>query len=253
MLVAAMTAMLASATGCQSTKPSHVDGDLNWVLNDLDHRPELANKSTPTTEITLVMRGPATPPERLSDSTFGLGDADFATSRLKRGLSLGISDENFYMTTKEPIETFLRRAVVPALATRGITVIDAPLRIEPTGSATPSVSASAAVANAPTNPQGAPKSRRTLVVTLLRIWLDRPDMSNARGDLETQIEVFDTDSATPVYRRSVVVDAAVERNHFAGLISSNVDESLGRTIFHELFLRFQDDLFADDDFWKSLR
>jgi hypothetical protein len=93
---------------------------------------------------------------------------------------------------------------------------------------------------------------RTLVVTLNRIWLDWLSISHIRGDLEASIEVVDSGSQKAVYRRSVILDATVERNHLADWVSRNATETQARTVFHELFVRFQDELFADDELWKSL-
>jgi hypothetical protein len=232
--------VIVGSGGCTVARPSHVDGDLALILNELDRRPELAERPTPTSAVLLVMRGPNPPPERISDSSFGIGDVYDTAERSTRHLYLGFREVRDWMTTRAPFESFLGRAVEQSLAKRGFTVSEGSLKTD--AAADPSSQARESVS---------PPSR-TLVVTLNRIWLDWLSISHIRGDLEASIEVVDSGSQKAVYRRSVILDATVERNHLADWVSRNATETQARTVFHELFVRFQDELFADDELWKSL-
>ena len=242
LLTAAAVFVVLVSTGCTVSRPSHIDAHLNDVIAKGEARPELAPATVQTTKVALVMQNGMPPDARIAGagatSASELGDLYNAGERLGNIFAMGFREENDYLTTKEPLESYVGRSIETVLRAKGVAV----------DAESPKV--------------------LSVVVDLLNLSYDfdfkpfAPTSGTFICKLEITAQVLGQDGTETGYRRQFITEASAERGSgqdfltsmspLAGGLAGKADES-ALAVLEGVFQRMQDEMLADSEFWNALQ
>jgi hypothetical protein len=218
------------ASGCNTNRPSHIDQNLDTAITTAQARPELV-PATDTKSFVAVVARNAMPTEapignRVAAFASRLGDLYTPGENYLQAVAVW-RECNDYLTTKAPLEDFVSRFVLLALAAKGV---------------------------APS-----PDSATQLSITVDRLELELEAGMFTCG-LDVTMEVLGPDASNARYRRQFLTEAtAADDDSDRLLVMAGPALALGLkedkgayAALEGAFMRFLDDLLNDQELWDAL-